>query len=812
MMPKRLRVVAVMTHPVQYLSPWFRHIHASAPALDFKVVYATEATATQQGVGFGRSFEWDVPLREGYESIVVKATAEAASLHSDDFFGLDVPEIGAVVRKLDPHVVLLTGWHSITQVRALVAMRRAGIPVLYRGDTHLTSGSRRLRWLSQARARLMLRQFSGYLAVGSRSREYLRAMGVADPSIVASPHAVDSDWFRARAADARRLRGEIRADLRFSAAERVILYAGKLTAIKRPSDVIDAAAGVENGAVLFVGDGSERSALEATARARGVHAVFAGFRNQEEMPAAFVAADALLVPGRETWGLVANEALACDLPVVISSDAGAAPDLVAANACIAVPPSDAAQAACALTALIAVRDEANADQVASARAACQAVVDRCSFDAATRGLVTAATGVARNAQSPSERARARVVALCGNLVFAGGMERISFEALAAVCRGGGEVHALLNAWSSRPIAELAEQAGVTWQVGHYNARLDGVLQHPARLLRALGDVVMASAQLTRLIVRRHVTHVFAVDFRAVLVHAPALAFCALLGVPVVLRSGVAPTRSRLHRWLWRGMIRPLIARHVANSEFTAREVRDAGIPADRIVTIYNVAPARPVTARESVAREPGVIAYVGQIIPEKGVLQLLDAVGLLVARGHHVRLDIAGQMTGWAPDAVHAYRERVLARAAQVDLAGRVRFLGWCEDVETVLQRASVHCCPSQAAQREGFGITVVEAKRAGLPSVVCPSGALPELVEHERDGWIASGFDAVSIAEGLEWLLSDATRLEAAQHAALESSRRFDRIGFERLWQQQFGLRSPRSASVPESTGALAGARGSVP
>src|SRR5262249_51205168 len=53
--------------------------------------------------------------------------------------------------------------------------------------------------------------------------------------------------------------------------------------------------------------------------------------NQTEMPAAYAAADALVLPsdGNETWGLVANEALACGRPVVLADTVGSAPDLVA---------------------------------------------------------------------------------------------------------------------------------------------------------------------------------------------------------------------------------------------------------------------------------------------------------------------------------------------------------------------------------------------------------------------------------------------------------------------------------------------------
>ena len=58
-----------------------------------------------------------------------------------------------------------------------------------------------------------------------------------------------------------------------------------------------------------------------------------GFCNQTQMPAVYAAADCLVLPsdGHETWGLVANEALASGRPVVVSDACGCAPDLLRHN-------------------------------------------------------------------------------------------------------------------------------------------------------------------------------------------------------------------------------------------------------------------------------------------------------------------------------------------------------------------------------------------------------------------------------------------------------------------------------------------------
>jgi glycosyltransferase involved in cell wall biosynthesis len=57
---------------------------------------------------------------------------------------------------------------------------------------------------------------------------------------------------------------------------------------------------------------------------------FTGFLNQSQIVDAYVAADCLVLTsdGRETWGLVVNEAMSCSRPAVVSDAAGCAPDLV----------------------------------------------------------------------------------------------------------------------------------------------------------------------------------------------------------------------------------------------------------------------------------------------------------------------------------------------------------------------------------------------------------------------------------------------------------------------------------------------------
>src|SRR6185295_2291721 len=184
---------------------------------------------------------------------------------------------------------------------------------------------------------------------------------------------------------------------------------------------------------------------------------------------------------------------------------------------------------------------------------------------------------------------------------------------------------------------------------------------------------------------------------------------------------------------------------------------------------------------------PGRVVFVGQIIPDKGLDLLVEAIALLRRRGVDATLDVVGDITGWEASEYRGHRAAVRDRVQQPDLASAVNLLGYREDVPALLSRASVHCCPSRPELREGFGLVVLEAKLAGLPSVVTPSGNLPEMIEHKRNGWVCPQADAEALAEGLEFFLTQPEALASAGRAALASADRYSEGRFAAAWGRVF-------------------------
>lgn len=325
---RRSRLMVFASHPIQYQAPWFRALVCDG-RIDLKVVFAYVPSEATQGIGFGTRFTWDVPLRDGYESEVlsrIRLAPEGSRFAS----GIGLGVISAL-RRFQPDAALVLGWHDLVLVQAFLACKLLRIPVIMRGE----SNDKRTRagWKSALQG-LYVRQANAALAIGDASAAFYKARGIPQDRVHMARYFVDNDRFRADAARLRPERAALRGRWGIESGAFTVAFVGKMEPKKRVMDVLEALAIARRGGVpvhgLFVGSGVQMEDARAKAAADAVPVTFTGFLNQTEVPAAYVAADALALPSDygETWGLVCNEAMACGTPVIVSERAGCANDLV----------------------------------------------------------------------------------------------------------------------------------------------------------------------------------------------------------------------------------------------------------------------------------------------------------------------------------------------------------------------------------------------------------------------------------------------------------------------------------------------------
>ncbi len=197
-------------------------------------------------------------------------------------------------------------------------------------------------------------------------------------------------FFRDRATTT--AREQARRELAIAAEDEVLLFAGKLVPFKRPLDVIEACAMLRRrgrrARVLVAGAGELDAAMRERAAAAGVPLDMLGFCNQSRMPSVYAACDVLVLPSdaRETWGLVANEALACHRPVALSAEVGSAADLASATGPVRAAPLASPDALAA-----AIADLLDAPPPAETYAAMN---EAYGLERAARGILEAAAFVA----------------------------------------------------------------------------------------------------------------------------------------------------------------------------------------------------------------------------------------------------------------------------------------------------------------------------------------------------------------------------------------------------------------------------------
>jgi len=163
-----------------------------------------------------------------------------------------------------------------------------------------------------------------WMSEGRTSTEYLeRILGVSRDRIVEIQNCVDDTLFKADVEPAVLQGGHPRA-----------LVVGQLIGRKGLEQLLEAAAQLQREGLIFslvmVGEGPDRSRLEHEAQVLGIeHVYWLGHVPASEMPSVYRACEVLVFPTLEdVWGMVVNEALLCGIPVICSTFAGCATELL----------------------------------------------------------------------------------------------------------------------------------------------------------------------------------------------------------------------------------------------------------------------------------------------------------------------------------------------------------------------------------------------------------------------------------------------------------------------------------------------------
>lgn len=189
-----------------------------------------------------------------------------------------------------------------------------------------------------------------------------------------------------------------------------------------------------------------------------------------------------------------------------------------------------------------------------------------------------------------------------------------------------------------------------------------------------------------------------------------------------------------------------LTRGLARSDRTAR-VNGAGVdPAE-----FFFAP-EPADAQDN-----PVILFPARLLRDKGLVELIEAVRILKARGWRLRLRLAGRLDRENPSAIDEDMVRAWEREGLAEWAGFLR------DMPMALRAATIVCLPSW---REGLPRALIEAAAVGRAIVTTDAPGCRAIVRHEETGLLIPVRDAAALANALERLLRAPQLRDQLRHA----------------------------------------------
>jgi glycosyltransferase involved in cell wall biosynthesis len=585
---------------------------------------------------------------------------------------------------------------------------------------------------------------------GAFKRLLVERYGVAPWSVAVIPAAVDTERFvpgdRARA----------RVALGLPPGNPLAVVVRRLVPRMGLDVLLQAWARVPGAFLLVVGEGRDRTRLEALAGELGVldRVRFAGRVRERNLPDCYRAADVCVLPSLELegFGLAALEAMACGTPVVVS-DAGGLPEtLRQMDHNLVVPRGDPDALAARLTAAF------SGTSPLPSRERCREHALGYTKDALARRH----HDLYRQLVRPATSRRPRVVYVdhCAKL---SGAEL----ALARLIRALERVNAHVILGEEGPLVPFLHQLGISVEVLPLPQIVREMPRERMRLaVLGLRAPLVASAYALRLARRLQA-------LRPDLVHTNSLK-SGLYGtlaaracrVPVVWHVHDRLSRDYLPAqavMALRRAVRTLPNAVVANSNATLDSVGQIKPQAAAVVPNPVTLPGSVSEPRSTVER----VGIVGRLAPWKGQDVFLE--GFKRAFGHTA---VNAVIVGAALFGEEEWEERLRRDARRLGLEARVEFRGFRAEMLAEMRRLDVVVHASVVA--EPFGQVIVEAMAAGVPVVATCAGGAAELVQHEVNGLLYPPGDADALAGALRRLASDRALRRRLGLAGRERARDF--------------------------------------
>lgn len=654
---------------------------------------------------------------------------------------------------VDAHFALYSALPILTR------LRKVPLVVHFQGPWALESstegGSRWASMLKQLLERIVYRRAAAVVVLSEAFGEIaVSTYGVAASRVHRLAPGVDLVTFSPGD------QGEARRELGVDEATTLVVAVRRLRNRMGLEVAIDAVAASDpalNLELVVVGEGPERSRLEALAAARGAPVRFVGKVNDADLVAWYRAADLSVVPtvALEGFGLVVLESLAVGTPVVASDLDGLRDAMEGLPHGVVVPPGDSIALRSAIEGLV------TGVLLGPTPEECRAFAEQHSWSLVAERHRNLYEQVLLRDATPT---RPRVVIVGHTAALSGG--ELALARLAPSLSEHAEVHVILA--EDGPLNDRLEADGLSVEVLTMPERVRS-MRKDSVTVRGLSVMVLIDTIRYTWRLRRRLR-----ELRPDIVHTNTL--------KAALYGGLAARTAGVPRVIWHvrdrisddylpstavrlvRIARRLLADGViANSQATRDAVAPDGVPCAVIAS-----PLEPsIAPRSDRASGPLVVGLVGRLAPWKGQLLFVDAFADAFGDG-----DERGVIVGAALFGEEDYERKIKERIEARGMGDRIEMRGFRTDVGAELGRLDVlvHC----SVTPEPFGQVVVEGMAAGLAVIAAGEGGPAEIINDGTDGILYPMGDRGALATAMRELASSPVRRAALGNAAVHSAQRY--------------------------------------
>jgi glycosyltransferase involved in cell wall biosynthesis len=232
------------------------------------------------------------------------------------------------VRKFKPDVVNFCGYFDNALNLVMLYCWLRGIKIIISNDS--TEGDHKRVFWKEFIKKSTLQFADGFFNYGTKSAEYMLKLGMAANKMLVNRNAVDNDTIARVYAESIPTREQEKA--KWGLRKYNFIFVGRILPLKNLTRVLEAFHQVNHPdwGLIIVGNGEDEDNLKKYIADNQVSGVtFMLPQPWDSVPRAMALADVLILASySETWGLVVNEAMICQMPVLVSDKCGSAYDLV----------------------------------------------------------------------------------------------------------------------------------------------------------------------------------------------------------------------------------------------------------------------------------------------------------------------------------------------------------------------------------------------------------------------------------------------------------------------------------------------------